>query len=67
MKKFVWYKRKIWLNDRPVLKDNTGRIALTDIKDHSKGILALPENVRNCTNEEINDIEYSLSRIQIKY
>lgn len=59
--KYVWFKGRTWLQESD-RKDWMGRVSLIDWKDTSKGVLAEPHKVRACTVEDVEGIEYFLSK-----
>lgn len=56
--KYVRFEGRCYENIRQPDKD--GRVILVDLRDHSRGILADPKYIRECTPEEVEAIEYFL-------
>jgi len=59
--KYVWFKGRTWRQESD-LKDWMGRLHLVDWKDTSKGILAEPHKVRDCSKKDTEAIEHFLSK-----
>lgn len=58
--KYVWYQGRTWRYEG--LTDRRGFVPLVNLKDRSKGIVADPKKLRNCTEAEIAAIESLLGR-----
>lgn len=56
--KFVWHGGRCYEQIRETNSD--GKILLVDLRDHSRGHYADPKDIRECSKEDVEGIEYFL-------